>query len=52
MARLLGDFSWPDERIVDLGDIKGARGTEMFLPLWLRIMGTRGTGRFNIALDS
>jgi hypothetical protein len=30
----------------------GARGTEMFLPLWLRIMGTRGTGRFNIAIDS
>lgn len=47
---LLGEFGWPPERIVDLGDISAARGTEMYLPLWLRIMGSVGTGRFNIAI--
>ena len=30
------------------GGIETARGPEMFLPLWLRLMGTLGTGRFNI----
>jgi predicted dinucleotide-binding enzyme len=47
---LLGDFGWPAERIVDLGDISAARGMEMYLPLWLRFMGTLGGPNFNIAL--
>jgi 8-hydroxy-5-deazaflavin:NADPH oxidoreductase len=34
--------------IIDLGDISTSRGPEMFLPLWLRIMGALGTYRFNI----
>lgn len=34
--------------VIDLGDITTARGPEMFLPLWLRIMGSLGTGAFNI----
>ena len=34
--------------IIDLGDIRSSRGPEMFLPLWLRIMGALGTGTFNI----
>ena len=49
-VRLLGEFGWPPERIVDLGDISAARGTEMYLPLWLRIMGSIETGYFNIAI--
>lgn len=47
---LLGDFGWPADRVFDLGDITAARGTEMFLPLWLRLMGNQGTGHFNIAV--
>jgi len=49
-TRLLGEFGWPEERIVDLGDISQARGPEMYLPLWLRLMGPLDTIRFNIAL--
>jgi predicted dinucleotide-binding enzyme len=33
-------FGW--KRFVDLGDITGARGAEMFLPLWLRIAASEG----------
>ena len=47
---LLGSFGWPDDSILDLGDISAARGTEMFLPLWLRLYGSLGTGRFNVAV--
>ena len=31
-------FSWKPENIVDLGDITGARGTEMLMPFWLRLL--------------
>lgn len=47
---LLGDFGWPGERVIDLGGISASRGTEMYLALWLRLMGAVGTNRFNIAL--
>ncbi len=47
---LLASFGWPDESILDLGDISAARGTEMFVPLWLRLYGSLGTGRFNVAV--
>jgi hypothetical protein len=33
---ILKEFGW--ERITDLGDISTARGTEMWLALWLRLM--------------
>jgi predicted dinucleotide-binding enzyme len=49
-SRLLGEFGWPQARIVDLGGIVAARGTEMFLPLWLALMGARGNARFNVAV--
>jgi hypothetical protein len=35
---------------VDLGDIAAARGTEMYLPLWLRMMGALDTPQFNIRI--
>jgi predicted dinucleotide-binding enzyme len=41
-------FGWNPERIVDLGDITGARATEMFLALWLRLMGVLGTAQFSV----
>ena len=43
---LKGWFGW--KHIIDLGDITTARGTEMYLPLWLKLMGALGTGMFNI----
>lgn len=39
-------FGW--KYIIDLGDITTARGTEMYLPIWLRLWGALGTGKFNI----
>jgi predicted dinucleotide-binding enzyme len=45
---LLREFGWPEEAIIDLGGIRGARGTEMYLPLWLSLMGVLGTSDFNI----
>lgn len=44
---LLSDwFGWRD--ILDLGDISMARGTEMYLPLWVRMYGALKTAHFNI----
>jgi 8-hydroxy-5-deazaflavin:NADPH oxidoreductase len=45
---LLQEFGWAPEQIVDLGGISSARGTEMYLPLWLCLMGSLGTADFNI----
>ena len=50
VIELLAGFGWPQDRIVDLGDISGARGMEMYLPLWLGLMNSLGTASFNIAL--
>lgn len=47
---LLKSFGWNDKNILDLGDITAARGTEMYLPLWLRIYGATGSGAFNIKI--
>jgi 8-hydroxy-5-deazaflavin:NADPH oxidoreductase len=47
---LLGEFGWRDEQIIDLGGIRAARGTEMYLPLWLSLWGALGTGDFNIVV--
>lgn len=33
--------------VIDLGDITTARGTEMLLPVWLRLWGALGTPAFN-----
>ena len=50
VTELLQSFGWPAEHIIDLGGISSARGTEMYLPLWLRLWGAVGTGYFNIAV--
>jgi predicted dinucleotide-binding enzyme len=42
---LLESFGHDD--IIDLGPLETARGTEMLLPVWLRLMGALGTGSFN-----
>ena len=48
---LAGEFGWPPERVVDLGDITAARGTEHYLILWLRLMSAVGGQQFNIAVN-
>ena len=46
VAALLRDgFGW--KTVIDLGDITTARGTEMLLPIWLRLWGVMGTANFN-----
>ena len=50
MRDLLGEFGWRDAQILDLGGIQAARGTEMYLPLWLSLWGALGSGDFNIAV--
>ncbi len=43
---ILASFGHDD--VVDLGDIETARGTEMVLPIRLRLMGALGTAKFNL----
>jgi predicted dinucleotide-binding enzyme len=48
---LLGEFGWPEARVLDLGDITAARGTEQFMLLWLRLWRAVGGPQFNIAVN-
>lgn len=41
-------FGWKE--VFDLGDITTARGTEMYLPLWVRLYGALKTPMFSIQL--
>ena len=51
VVELLTSFGWPSERIIDLGDITNARGTELYVALWIRLMGSLGTPHFNVSLN-
>lgn len=44
---LLGSFGWPESSVIDLGDVTTARGSEMLLPIWLRLWGALGHPDFN-----
>ena len=44
---LLTEIGWPRRNVLDLGDITTARGTEMLLPIWLRLWGALGHADFN-----
>jgi len=48
VTELLGSFGWPGERVLDIGDIGGARAAEMYVVLWLRLMGWAGHPRVSI----
>jgi predicted dinucleotide-binding enzyme len=48
IALLRDGFGWSE--VVDLGDITTARGTEMYLALWVRLMAALGTAAFNIRI--
>jgi predicted dinucleotide-binding enzyme len=41
-------FGW--KQVIDLGDITNARGTEMYLPLWVRLYGALGSPVFNVRI--
>jgi len=41
-------FGW--QRVLDLGHIAKARGTESYLALWLRLHGALGTADFNLKI--
>ena len=46
----LGEIGWRPHNIHDLGDITAARGTEMMLPVWLRLFGAIGSPNFNFGI--
>ncbi|MEO0572632.1 MAG: NAD(P)-binding domain-containing protein [Bacteroidota bacterium] len=48
---VLRSFGWSSGQILDLGDITNARGTEMLLPIWLRLWGALGTAEFNFCIQ-
>ena len=45
---LLEAAGWRD--VLDLGPLEAARGMEMWVPLWLRVMGALGTASFNLKI--
>ena len=46
VVELLASFGHDD--VIDLGGLETARGTEMMLPIWLRLMNALGTAEFNV----
>ncbi|MFL6024563.1 MAG: NADPH-dependent F420 reductase [Marmoricola sp.] len=45
---LLAELGWVD--VVEFASLDAARGLEMWLPLWVRLMGNLGTAEFNVRL--
>lgn len=50
VKKLLQEFGWQEKNIIDMGDISTARGTEMLLPIWLRLWGALQTPMFNFSI--
>jgi predicted dinucleotide-binding enzyme len=48
VRELLGELGWVD--IVEFPSLDAARGLEMWLPLWVRLMANLGTADFNVRL--
>ncbi len=48
VAGLLESFGHRD--IIDLGDISTARGPDMLMPIWLRLMGAPSNPMFNFKI--
>ena len=49
-AALLEGFGWRPEEIIDVGGISAARGLELYLPLWLSLIGSLGSPSFNVSV--
>lgn len=45
---LKNEFGW--QQVIDLGALSAARGMEMYLPLWITLMGVQGTPFFNVKI--
>ncbi len=50
VKELLKTFGWKEENITDIGDITTCKGTEMLLPIWVRLMGTFQSPMFNFKI--
>ncbi len=48
VTALLDQYGW--RNIIDLGGISSARGMEMLLIIWVRLMGALGTPMFNFRI--
>jgi 8-hydroxy-5-deazaflavin:NADPH oxidoreductase len=48
VVEILRAFGW--ESPIDLGDITAARGLEMMVPIWVRLMGSLQTRNFNFKI--
>lgn len=48
VVEIAKSYGW--KNIIDLGDISNARGTEMLLPIWLRLWNTLKTANFNFKI--
>ncbi len=48
VTELLQSFGWTD--IIDLGDISTSRGTEMLLPIWVRLFSALQKPVFNFRI--
>ncbi|MHB1844255.1 MAG: NADPH-dependent F420 reductase [Deltaproteobacteria bacterium] len=49
VAELLKSMGWTD--ILDLGDLSSARGPEMYMGMWVRLLGSLQHGNFNIKVQ-
>ena len=47
-TELLKSFGWPEGYIIDLGDITTARGAEMYVGFWIKLLQAFGDPTFNI----
>ena len=50
VRRLLLSYGWPDEDVLDLGDISGSRAMEMNIAMWLRVASTLNNWEINIKI--
>jgi predicted dinucleotide-binding enzyme len=47
---ILGQFGWPEDAVIDLGDIKSARGAEALVLFWVFLRGALGGNQFNLGV--
>lgn len=48
VRELLTQLGWPDDAVVDLGGIEGARATEAYLLLWVALLSATGTPHVSV----
>lgn len=50
VGEILGQFGWPEAAVIDLGDIKSARGAEALVLFWVFLRGALGNNQFNLGV--